>query len=178
MQGVKRYCVRLLAHDQAWEEEYEAVSAELAALWGDNIIAAAHVGSTAIPAICAKPILDVAVRLRSIKMMDIDKLLERGYSYCGAQNEAGDHHLFVLRGENELSLRHIHCYDSASADYFRLVNFRDYLRAHREAAKEYESLKLLLAEKYPLDRVSYTAGKEEFIQRICEYFEEESEIKW
>ena len=70
MEGVARGQVRLLPHNPDWEQEFLRVKEELWQLWPQNILEIQHVGSTAIPAICAKPILDVAVRLRSIAAME------------------------------------------------------------------------------------------------------------
>lgn len=166
MEGVERYKAKVIPHDREWEKEFLAVKKEIEHVWGSNIIDIQHIGSTAIRSICAKPILDIAVRLKSIEDMDISGLELLGYSYCGPRNGNENYHLFVLRGENQISLRHIHCYDMEESEFDRLVGFRDYLNTHNEDAKQYEKLKKELAEKYPDDRASYTRGKESFIQSI------------
>lgn len=166
MEGVERYKVKLLPYNPQWKNEYYSVKDELIKLWKSNIIDIQHVGSTAVPAIHAKPILDVAIKLRSISKMDIKALEDCGYSYCGVQHGNKNYHLFVLRGNNQISLRHIHCYDKSEKEFEQLTGFRDYLNSHKEAALAYESLKKKLAVKYPDDRVAYTAGKEEFIKAI------------
>lgn len=166
MQGVARYKVRLLPHDPEWEIEFAKVKAELQSVWKDNILDIQHVGSTAIASICAKPILDVAVRLRSIDNMEAGRLTAIGYEHRGAQSGNPNYHLFVLRGENQISLRHIHCYDKDEKEFELLVGFRDYLNAHRDEALRYENIKKELLKKYPDDRASYTKGKEAFIKSI------------
>lgn len=166
MEGVERYKVKLIPHNQKWEEEFLTVREEIKRQWNSNILDVQHVGSTAVQSICAKPILDVAVRLKSIKNMDIERLEKLGYSYCGPQHGNINYHLFVLRGKNEISLRHIHCYDKGESEFDLLVGFRDYLNIHIDEAKRYEKLKKELAEKYLDDRIAYTNGKEDFIQSI------------
>lgn len=166
MEGVERYKVRLLAHNEAWKLEYLQTRDEIQGIWGENILDIQHVGSTAIERICAKPILDIAIRLKSIDKMDIEGLEKQGYDFCGARNEKNTYYLFVLRGENQISLKHIHCYAPEEDEYFKLVKFRDYLNFNLDYAKQYERLKISLAEKYPDDRVAYTVGKEEFIKMI------------
>ena len=166
MEGVERYQVKLLPHNPAWEREFISVREELQAVWGDNILDIQHVGSTAILSICAKPILDVAVRLKSIHAMDVKRLQACRYDYCGAQHGKDGYHLFVLRGENQVSLRHIHCYDRKEKEFEQLVGFRDYLNGNEAAAMQYEALKIQLAAKYPYDREAYTRGKEQFIQTV------------
>jgi GrpB-like predicted nucleotidyltransferase (UPF0157 family) len=142
------------------------VRSEIKAAWNNNIIDIQHVGSTAIRNIPAKPILDLAVRLNSIRNMDTDTLRHLGYDYCGAQCNRNTYHLFVLRDENEISLRHIHCYDIKDHEYFKLIGFRDYLNSHNDMAEQYSKLKEKLASLYPEDRVAYTKGKEDFILSI------------
>lgn len=166
MEGVERYKVRLLPHNQAWEDEFSQVKIQLQAIWSDNIIDIQHVGSTAIPAICAKPILDVAVLLRSFQRMDIDAMKRLGYDYCGPQHGSDTYQLYVLRGENQISLRHIHCYDPQDKEFNQLIKFRDYLNAHPDTATQYARLKKELASRYPDDRSAYTKGKEKFILKI------------
>lgn len=166
MEGVERYKVHLLPHNPEWEKEFIIVKKELIKCWGANIIDIQHVGSTAIKVISAKPILDIAVRLESIQNMDIDALTAMGYDYCGSRQGNEKYHLFVLRGPNQISLRHIHCYDKTESEFDLLVGFRDYLNMHTEDALRYQNVKKRLAEQYPDNRNAYTQGKEAFIQDI------------
>lgn len=166
MEGVKRYQVRLAPHNPQWASEFEEVRAQLRERWRGNLLDVQHVGSTAILGICAKPILDVAVQLRSVGAMDVAALQEVGYEYCGPQHGSQTYHLFVLRGEGQLSLRHIHCYDQGDGEFAQLVGFRDYLNSHPQAAQAYQALKRRLACQYPDDRAAYTQGKAAFINSI------------
>lgn len=166
MEGVERYKVRLLPHNKKWKNEFYQVKSQIEAIWSNNILNIQHVGSTAILNISAKPILDIAVRLKSIEKMDIDAMKQMGYDYCGPQHGKSTYHLYVLRGLNHISLRHIHCYDAHDKEFFQLVGFRDYLNSHPGAARKYSELKEALASKYPEDRAAYTKGKENFIQNI------------
>lgn len=172
MEGVERYKVRLLPHNPAWDEEFLQVKEELSACWPENIQDIQHVGSTAIPAICAKPILDVAVKMKSIASLNTEALVQRGYSYCGPCNASGSYHLFVLRGEDGISLRHIHCYAPDEPEFGQVVGFRDYLNAHPETARQYEALKRTLSAQYADNRAQYTAGKEAFILSVYKRMEE------
>lgn len=162
MEGVPRCKVRLLPHNPAWDAEFCTVKSELERLWGENILDVQQVGSTAIPSIVAKPILDVAVLLRSIDAMDHQALEALGYDYLGHH---GGGWLYVLRSKTGDSLRHIHCYPASDPDFARQVAFRDYLLAHPEAAAEYQQMKCSLLEQFADDRGAYTKGKTEFIMR-------------
>ncbi len=166
MQGVERYKVRLLPYSEEWGKEYLETKEEIKKIWEENILDIQHVGSTAINGICAKPILDIAVRVRSLNSMDIQLMKNLGYDFCGARNAENTYYLFVLRGENQISLKHIHCYGADEKEYFKLVGFRDFLNSNSDYAKQYADLKEELAKQYPDDRVSYTEGKEYFIKMI------------
>ena len=166
MEGVERYKVRLLPHNTEWEKEYEEVKNQILSIWNNNIVNIEHVGSTAIKNICAKPILDIAVRLKSIDNMNINDMTYLGYDYYGKYGDNSKHHLFVLRDKNMLSLRHIHCYNINDNEFFQLTAFRDYLNAHPDEAVKYMNLKIQLANKYQNDRNSYTNGKKDFILGI------------
>lgn len=166
MEGVERYKVKLVPHSKEWEREYLETKNDIIGIWHDNILNIEHVGSTAIKGICAKPILDIAVRLKSLEHMDIQSMKNLGYDFCGAKNKEKTYYLFVLRGENQISLKHIHCYSKDEEEYFKLVGFRDYLNKNETYAKEYDILKQKLAEQYQDNRALYTKNKEEFIKMI------------
>ena len=168
MQGVGRNQARLLPHDTAWEEEFREVKAELSAMLGDVALAIEHVGSTAIPTISAKPILDVAVLVPALDTPELDRLSEVGYDDRGLQAPAFDRRLFVLRSADDLSLRHIHCCTDASPEFAWFIAFRDHLIAHPETAQAYEALKQRLVAEFADDRPKYTAGKHEFIAKVLE----------
>lgn len=170
MEGVKRYEVRLVPHKDAWDEEYRETAAMLKEVWGEDILDIQHVGSTAIPSIMAKPILDIAVCLKSMQEMDIEALTSRGYEYCGPHFDSEEYQVFVLRGgENEeISLHHIHVYGPEEPGFDQLVGFRNYLNGHPDAAKEYENIKISLSEVHATERSAYTKGKGEFIRSIYE----------
>ena len=167
MQGVARYGVRLLPHDPAWAEEFENVKAQLLTMHAENAVRIEHIGSTAIVGICAKPILDVLLVVRSLDKLDSAAMVAAGYDDCGLQKPDLTRYLFVLRGVGQISLRHIHCCVEGDPEIRDLLAFRDYLNAHPEDAKAYEALKKTLAERYADDRPSYTAGKHAFIADIC-----------
>ncbi|MCM1259488.1 MAG: GrpB family protein [Prevotella sp.] len=176
MEGVKRYQVRLLPHHTAWDSEFERVQKMLKLCWKEDIIDIQHVGSTAIPSICAKPILDVAVKVKSLNALDKEALVQKGYDDCGSQGGQTTHVLFVLRGPHQVSLQHIHCYDQADNEFDQLVGFRDYLNAHLEVALAYQTLKISLAEQYRYDRETYTRKKAPFILAIYRQLSQQSSV--
>ena len=173
MQGVERYKVRLLSHCKEWEDEFEETKKQLKQIFRNNTYDIQHVGSTSIKGIYAKPILDIAVVLKSFEDMNIEGMKRAGYDYCGAQNKEKTRYLFVLRGEGEISLRHIHCYEPNNLDFYFVTKFRDFLNEHEDYADEYSNLKLSLSQQYPDDRIAYTDKKESFVRMIYEKIDPE-----
>ena len=158
--------MKLLPHDDIWDTEFLEVKTQIQKLWGNNAIDVQHFGSTSIRCIWAKPILDVAVVLKSFKDMNIDAMTNAGYDFCGLQKPDNDRYLFVLRGDNHLSLRHIHCYEPNNVDFQQCIGFRDYLNSHPDEACAYSELKRKLAEQFPDDRFAYTDAKWAFVKSI------------
>ena len=139
----------------------------LGTILGDAAADIQHVGSTSVRGIRAKPIIDIAVAAR-----DMEKIREKipALAAAGVIFRGEDHpgeYLFVM-GDFAADTRthHIHVCAAEGKDWRNYLNFRDYLNAHPDRAADYDRLKGELAEKYALDRGSYTAGKAEFIAGI------------
>ncbi len=162
--GLKRGTVTLIPHQTEWEHIAAGTIARLREFLPDADIA--HVGSTSVPHIAAKPIIDIAVGaedLSAVKAM-APMLEEHGFIFRGEDNGGL---LFVL-GDFEADTRthHIHVVQKQDTEWQNYIRFRDYLTAHPERAKEYEQLKLTLAAAYSADRAAYTAGKAALIKEI------------
>lgn len=163
--GLARGKVALMPHDGRWAKAFDETRTELQAILGGNVLAIHHTGSTAIAGILAKPILDVAVVLRSIEDMNIAGMEAAGFEYCGEHGIEG-RHFFVRRAPGGLSTHHIHCYLADNDNLRGMLLFGDYLNAHPETARAYDALKISLAQRYPEDRGAYTDGKEAFITEV------------
>ncbi len=129
-----------------------------------------HFGSTAIPNLAAKPIVDILVEVTNFqdtKITIVPILESQGYDYFWRPsmfNEPPFYAWFIKRNKYGIRTHHIHMVESHFEHWDRLL-FRDYLIEHPETASEYESLKYHLAKLYPNDREAYTKGKTEFIVR-------------
>lgn len=167
MLGLQRGTVHLAAHDPAWEEEAQRCIAQLRRILGEAAADIQHVGSTAIPSICAKPIIDIAVGLHDLQVLDayIPALRE-----CGVIDRGEDHpgqRLLVMGDfEREQRTHHIHAVAWNGESWKNYIRFRDYLCAFPERAKDYEAMKLSLAKRYQDDRKSYTEGKKAMIDQL------------
>lgn len=167
MLGLKRGEVALLPHQKEWEIEAQNTICRLKEILGDIIIDIAHVGSTSIPAIKAKPIIDIAVAVKDFDaVLAIENVLrEQGFYY------RPDIHTWQLLfasgnyydGTGDLQTHFIHVVKAGSTEWINYINFRDYLTANPKVAKEYEALKESIASLPHIDREKYTSAKHEFI---------------
>lgn len=167
MLGLQRGKVSLSIHNPEWISNAEKVIQKLWCLLGTYAVDIQHVGSTSIQYVHAKPIIDIAVAVNDFNNLGkIRVLLEtNGISYI-CEDVTGQH-LFAC-GNDVIRTHHIHFVVADSESWHNYVNFRDYLIAHPDKAKEYDSLKQKLAALYCDDRASYTAGKAQLISKLLE----------
>jgi len=165
MIGLERGIVRLAPYNAEWARLFEEERARLQAAVGDYVLDIQHVGSTSIPGMVAKPIIDIAIAVVSFEgaLGCVGPMERIGYEYEG-ENGVPRRHLFVKR--NPSTTYHVHISEPGSRNWENQVLFRDYLLAHPEVAEEYVALKMRLAEQFPSDREAYTDGKAPFIERI------------
>ena len=169
--GLARGTVKLFPHDSAWEIEGERTIDELRSLLPGIAIDTAHVGSTSIPTIPAKPIIDIAVSVYDFDtvLTKQEGLRERGYYFVPAAS--GEGQLLFAKGSHydgtgNLQTHFIHVVKVNSREWFDYLNFRDYLSEYREVAEKYAELKLRLARENSTNRESYTSAKSEFIRDV------------
>ena len=179
--GLKWGTVALVPHEAAWEAEAARTIAKLKGILGDVAVDIQHVGSTAIPAIHAKPIVDIAVAVRSFADINEKQAeLEAQGFYRRSWNDEGQE-LFACGshydGTGDRQTHFIHVVLADGTEWRNYLNFRDYLNANIAEAKAYEALKLSLAAANPEDagREKYTAGKHGFIQHILREAREQSD---
>ena len=127
-----------------------------------------HVGSTSVPGLAAKPILDImpVVANPSDGESAVGPMTTLGYRYRGENELPG--RFYFDKIVNGRTVVHCHMYPQDHSDVRKLVAFRDRLRTHRETAFEYERLKLALALKYRDDRPAYTDAKGAFIREMTD----------
>jgi GrpB-like predicted nucleotidyltransferase (UPF0157 family) len=171
--------VSVVPYDPTWPRLFEEEKRHLLdCLPQDLIRRVEHFGSTAIPGLQAKPIVDVLVEVTSLDetRARIAPVLEaQGYDYFWRATHGEDgppfYAWFIKRNSAGIRTHHIHMVERDFEHWDRLL-FRDYLIAHPETAKEYEALKLTLARDYLNDRVAYTNGKTEFVVRVTQVAKE------
>ncbi|MBE9042014.1 GrpB family protein [Oscillatoriales cyanobacterium LEGE 11467] len=159
--------VEVVPHNPAWREAFEAESLRIAEILGENVAAIHHIGSTSIPTIYAKPIIDVLVAAVDLARVDDRNSAMEALGY-EAMGEYGIRDRRYFRKDNRAGSRthHVHIFEKGSGQIDRHLTFRDYMRTHPEDAQQYSELKQKLAAKYPEDIEGYMDGKHGFIQEI------------
>jgi len=164
--GLPHGQVRLQPYTPAWERLFEQERAALQAALGALVLDIRHVGSTAIPGMIARPILDIAIAVR--KSEDgpacVPPLEAMGYVYRGVVGVASRH--YFVKGEPRT--HHVHMYAVSSPDWENQLLFRDTIRAHPDWASAYADLKQNLAQRHPQDRETYLLAKGSFIQQVLQ----------
>lgn len=165
--------VRLVPYNPNWPLLFEKEKEHLlACLPGELINRIEHFGSTAVPGLAAKPIIDILVEVTSLEetRKQIAPILEsQGYDYFWRPTWGDDippfYAWFIKRDTRGNRTHHIHMVEQDFEHWDRLL-FRDYLIEHPGVAKEYQDLKNGLSKAHPHDRIVYTKGKTEFIERV------------
>ncbi len=173
--GVTRLIINHYANLPAAYHEYDPHAPHVAGLVSDLIERTApalrveHVGSTAIPGLDAKPVIDLMVGLKSMADASscVEPLTNLGYSYW-AEGAQPHHNLFVRFVDPKMSARthNLHLVEAGGQYWKERLLFRDYLRKHPETAKEYAELKYLLSTRHRDDREAYTAAKADFVSEV------------
>ncbi|MBP0029241.1 GrpB family protein [Roseofilum sp. Guam] len=159
--------VEVIPHDHQWQQMFELEAQEITKVLGENLVAIHHMGSTAIPNIYAKPIIDL---LGEVKDMDkVDRYNAQiellGYEAMG---EFGipDRRYFRKRNLEGIRTHHLHLFPVGSEQVNRHLAFRDYLIAHPQIAQQYSDLKRQLAREFPDNIEGYMDGKDGLIKEI------------
>lgn len=166
MLGVALGKVMLADANAGWAGLYELEAARLAAAIGPFIVDMQHFGSTSIPGIKAKPIIDILIGVERFDDGDkvVAPMVALGYDYVGIDMVPNDH----LFGLGVVRTHLVHVVTFGGHHWVRNLRFRDSLRADPALAAAYENLKVDLAARYPDDRAAYTAAKAEFIDGIAD----------
>jgi len=167
--------IKLVDYDPAWAENFERLRSIYLESLGDLLIKVEHVGSTAVPELCAKPHLDIDLVIEDYSYLQevIHGLAELGYEYQGDFGIEGreafgreDRMVPWDRSSSRKQSHNLYVCPENSRELRRHLAFRDHLREDEECRKRYADLKRRLARKYRDDREAYTEGKTKFIERV------------
>ena len=164
--GLAHGKVALADSDPQWVALYQAEVARLLPAIGPLIVDIQHFGSTSIPGIKAKPIINILVGLRRFDdgPLLVEPLTGLRYDYVGTDMVPNDH----LFGKGVVRTHLLHAVEHGGYHWQRDLKFRDRLRAEPALVAEYERLKVDLAARFPDSRADYTAAKAAFIDTIAD----------
>ena len=154
--------VELVDHDPSWAGLFEEERVRLAPIFKGQAVAIEHIGSTSVPDLCAKPIVDVLVGVRDLELSDeqIEAMGRLGYDYLGEHGLPG--RLFFRK---EPRTHHVHVVEHGGEHWERQLTFRDVLRADADERKRYDAYKRRLAAEGH-SRDTYTELKTPFIREV------------
>ena len=164
--GLERDKAQLQTYDPDWAVAFEQEKQRLLNLFGDKIVAIEHIGSTSVPGLAAKPIIDMVAAVHSFDELEnfIEPLQQLGYEYMPERMFAD--RKFFPKGARSKRTHHLNLVLKDDSSQWRSpLLFRNYLRDHKDARNEYTQLKSSLADKYANNRQIYTKSKYDFIQR-------------
>ncbi len=159
--------VLVVEYDARWPAAFSRADLELGATMGTNLLALHHIGSTSIPNMSAKPVIDMLAVVQDLAALDdISPRIEQlGYEAMGEFGIPGRRY---FRRDDAAGRRthQLHAFAEGSPHIARHLAFRDYLRSHGDAATEYATLKRRLAQQHPDDMAAYMDGKDAFIRDV------------
>ncbi len=158
--------VEIAEYDPRWPSLYDEERKRILDALGDLAVGVEHAGSTAVPGLGAKPIIDIMVAVRTLSDVEhcIQPLEGLGYEYRGEAGVPG--RLFFRKFTGGVRTHHLHIVERSGEQWERNVLFRDYLRLHPDVAGQYYELKKRLAKEFGVDPEGYLAGKAEFIESV------------
>ena len=161
--GLELGTITVVPHDPRWASLFDEASSQLRSKLGTSILDVHHVGSTAVPGLCAKPVLDMLVLIPSLQDAHdlVPELAQLGYR-LGTEDDVRDR-LFFQRRHGTTRTHHLSLAEPNSHYRSVTIAFRDALRSDQVLAASYCDLKTRLAIKFPTDREAYQNGKTDFV---------------
>lgn len=162
-----RRAIEVVSYNPGWKTEFEKIKKMIFGYIGDLILTIEHVGSTSVEGLSAKPIIDLDVVIESYDVLPsiIERLEQEGYEYEGDLGTEG-REAFRRTYSDEYMKYHLYVCPKDGKGFLEHIAFRDYLRTNESALKDYELLKIKLAEIYRFDIDNYSLKKTEFVRDI------------
>ena len=160
--------VEIVPPDPAWPQRAEEESARFAAAVGEpGLLAIHHIGSTSVPGLAAKPLLDLMPEVSELAVIDRARaaIEAAGYAFWGEYGIAGRRFCPRLAADGT-RLANVHCFATGDPGLARHLAFRDYLRTHPEIARAYADEKRRCAALHPEDPAGYSEAKSAFVKRV------------
>jgi GrpB-like predicted nucleotidyltransferase (UPF0157 family) len=165
--------IKLVPYDSAWPTKFEAEANQIRSVFGDLALRVEHVGSTAVPGLAAKPVIDIQISVASVAPLEIYMPLLATLGYVRVPQDDFDRvYPFFQKPARWPCTHHVHLCTRGGEQEARHVAFRDHLRAHPDVAKQYFELKQRLAAQHhettQQSRESYSLGKSDFVEGVLQ----------
>jgi GrpB-like predicted nucleotidyltransferase (UPF0157 family) len=157
--------VVVVPYDPDWPDAFASIRSSLTDALGESAVAIEHVGSTSVPGLAAKPVIDIDIVIAHEAGLPLvtSKLATIGYRYEGERGVAGRH---AFRPPDGLPKHHLYVCAVGNSELERHLAFRDHLRANRSDALAYANLKRELADRFGTDREGYSQAKTTFVEGV------------
>lgn len=183
LQRVLAEPIEIVDYDPTWPDLFAAEVARLKRHFPAGVVRRVeHIGSTAVPGLAAKPVIDILVGVGDVEFVREEiapRMESAGYDFFWRPTRGDDtgpfYSWFIGRDERGGRISHLHVAGMEDVEQWDRVRFRDYLRAHPQVASQYADLKRDLAHRFGGDRESYTEQKTAFIVRVTRLAKEEAE---
>ncbi|MFC1838950.1 GrpB family protein [Thermodesulfobacteriota bacterium] len=165
---VKKRPIVIEDYDPNWPLLYEKEKKKILTKLGSMALGIEHIGSTSVPGLAAKPVIDIMVRMENLRIASecIPLIESIDYQNLPEVDKVFLDRVYFWKGTEEQHIAHLALMEKTSPAWDGLIAFRDYLRKHSQDAKNYEKLKTELAMKYPFDPILYANGKKGFVVSI------------
>ncbi len=160
--------IEIVEYNPEWAKKFEEIKSVFFKSFGDKIAAIEHIGSTSVPGLGAKPIIDVLLGVINLKDADaiIPGMINLGFEYISKYEDVMPYRRYFVKKINENDIYHIHTVETNSEFWKRHLLFRDYLRQNPDVMDEYYDLKIELSNREWNDSNDYADAKTEFIRNI------------
>ena len=157
--------VIIVAYVPAWAARFREEASRIASVFGGELLSIHHIGSTSVPGMSAKPIVDIMPVVRDISKVETfnEGMIQLGYTPMGEYGIKGRR--YFVKGA-AVRTHHVHSYQPDNPEVNGHLDFRDYLIAHEDEAGQYAKLKTSLAAQHRYDMEAYTQGKAAFIKGV------------
>ncbi|MEM1322367.1 MAG: GrpB family protein [Bacteroidota bacterium] len=164
--------ITVVDHHSGWANKFNKESQLLRNLLGDALVNVHHIGSTAVPGLKAKPIIDIMLEVRELSLLDEQRVLfeKMGYEVMGEMGISGRRY---FRKGGDRRTHQIHAFQSGDTNLVRHLAFRDYLMVNKKVAEEYGILKFNIAQRCNNDIERYSEEKNDFVK-----YHEKKALEW
>lgn len=166
MIGLKKGIVKFAPYDKEWEVFFEKEKILLQKTLGPAALDIQHVGSTSVPGMSAKPIIDIALGIKALNSYKQYIVPLQSINYIFKEHVRLKNDYYFAKGNEEEITCHLHLVKYQGEIWKNYLAFRNYLRVNPQSVREYIELKETLRKKFPENRKKYTAGKSKFISSI------------